>query len=291
MFNQQKLHLLTMLIAGLTFSLITSCSDESTSDVDKTKSKLKTSIATQVMARVNREEITVHQINSIMQTLPPRSDGLHNTSNQILEQLINQSLAQQQATMMGLDKSADIVQKVEANRRTIMAQAWADQITQDLLPATEIEQKKFYDSNPHWFTNRFVYQLHDLWADIKYEDKEKWEELLTQNPTQESFINQLKRHQIRFAATPVMQSSERMSYQEWQRLNQIKAGQPMVKNKPSTEQNGMQIWWLIKANAQPISWQQAQPLIENYLLQKTKKERIEQEISNLRKLRIYQFFW
>ncbi len=239
---------------------------------------------TQVAARVNRQELTVHEINTLLPALNLRSqENTEQASQKILEQIINQTLAQQKALGWQLDQNADVVRQLETTRRGILAQAWADRVLQDLMPPPESEQRRFYDTHPEWFAQRNLYQLQDLWADIQPEDQASWQTWLKQNPNYERVMAKLKSQQIRYATTPILIGSEHLSAAEQAQLANASQGQRVQLERSPARNNGLQLWWLIDAQSQPIRWEQAQPLIENKLMQQQRQERLLQEINALRK--------
>ncbi|MDP0972048.1 SurA N-terminal domain-containing protein, partial [Klebsiella pneumoniae] len=74
--------------------------------------------ASQTAAKVNKEEITVHQINFVLQ----RQQGLkpeqaEEAGRQVLERLVDQELAVQKAQELKLDRDPRVVQQVEAAKR------------------------------------------------------------------------------------------------------------------------------------------------------------------------------
>src|SRR5687768_11230398 len=85
--------------------------------------------ATQTAARVNKEEVTVHQINYLLQQQrglrPEQADA---ASKQMLERLIDQELALQKANDLKLDRDPQVVQQLEAARRDIVSRAYFEKV-------------------------------------------------------------------------------------------------------------------------------------------------------------------
>ena len=85
--------------------------------------------ASQTAARVNKEEITVHQINFVLaqqRALP--ADQAASASRAALERLIDQELALQKASDQKLDRDPRVVQQIEAARRDIISRAYLEKI-------------------------------------------------------------------------------------------------------------------------------------------------------------------
>ena len=83
--------------------------------------------ASQTAAKVNKAEVTVHQINFVLQQQrglrPEQADA---ASKQILERLIDQELALQKADDLKIDRDPRVVQQLEAAKREIIARAYLE---------------------------------------------------------------------------------------------------------------------------------------------------------------------
>ena len=114
-FNEKATTSLIALTAALV--LLTGCGDK------KEKS------ASQTAVKVNKSEITVHQINFVLQQQrglkPEQTDA---ASKQILERLIDQELALQKADDLKVDRDPRVVQQLEAAKRDIIARAYLDKV-------------------------------------------------------------------------------------------------------------------------------------------------------------------
>src|SRR5258706_13668742 len=85
--------------------------------------------ASQTAAKVNKEEITVHQINFVLSQqrgLPPEHAA--SAGRRVLERLIDQELALQKAQDQKIDRDPRVVQQLEAARREIIARAYVEKI-------------------------------------------------------------------------------------------------------------------------------------------------------------------
>jgi SurA N-terminal domain len=90
----------------------------------------KADSATQVVAKVNAEELSIHQVNYLLQ----RQQGLRPeqteiVSRQILERLIDQELAIQKAEDLKVDRQPEAIQAIAAARREIISRAYLDRVS------------------------------------------------------------------------------------------------------------------------------------------------------------------
>src|SRR5436190_14834939 len=82
----------------------------------------------QVAARVNGHEITIHQVNDILSRQAARPEQAEALKRQVLERLIDQELARQQAVENKLDRNPRTVQAIEFAKNEILSRAYIDQI-------------------------------------------------------------------------------------------------------------------------------------------------------------------
>jgi EpsD family peptidyl-prolyl cis-trans isomerase len=80
--------------------------------------------ATQVAARVNDGEISVHQVNFLLQQREVRQEEAEAASRQALARLIDQELAVQKALDLKIDRQPAVLQALEAAKRDVLARAY-----------------------------------------------------------------------------------------------------------------------------------------------------------------------
>ena len=128
-FNEKATTSLIALTAALV--LLTGCGDK------------KEKTASQTAVKVNKSEITVHQINFVLQQQrglkPEQTDTV---SKQILERLIDQELALQKADDLKVDRDPRVVQQLEAAKREIIARAYLERVGEAAAKPTPEAIKK-----------------------------------------------------------------------------------------------------------------------------------------------------
>ncbi len=235
--------------------------------------------ATQTAAKVNREEITVHQINAMLQQQrglkPEHADE---ASRRALERLIDQELALQKAAEMKVDRDPRVVQAIEAARRDIVSRAYAEQIGEGATKPTPAEIKKYYDDNPALFRDRRVYQLQELAIEVAPGQVDALRSKLQAAKNINEFVEYLKVNNIAFSASQAVRAAEQLPLGALPALAKLKDGQAMLNPTPT----GAQVVVLAGSRAQPVDEAQAGKAIEQFLLNERKRKVVADDLKALR---------
>lgn len=242
--------------------------------------------ATQVAVKVNGDEITVHQINQAMQRLGnvPEAQAPQ-AQKQVLERLVDQQLLVQQAVEKKLDRDPRTVQAIEAARRQILAQAYVEQVVGSAQKATDEAVKEFYATHPELFQDRRVYRFAQMAvaapADKQGAVRGKLEELDKQADKARilpQLADWLKSQNLQFRLTQATQGAEQLPIEALPKYHQMKVGDLMFAPSPQ----GVVISQLTAAQNQPLTQQQAQPFIEQYLQNRERLKLSDDEMKRLR---------
>ncbi|MDE2368737.1 MAG: EpsD family peptidyl-prolyl cis-trans isomerase [Burkholderiales bacterium] len=235
--------------------------------------------ATQTAARVNKDEITVHQINFMLQQQRGlRQDQAEAASHQILERLIDQDLAVQKADDQKLDRDPRVVQQLEAARREVLARAYLEKVGEGAAKPTQQEIQKYYEDKPALFSDRRIYNLQEISIEARPDQIPQLRERLTTSKNVADFIEYLKSQNIKFAGNQAVRAAEQLPMASLDAIARMKDGQAMVTDTPT----GVQVLLLAGSRSQPVSIDQAKPAIEQYLLNERKRKLIEDEMKSLR---------
>ena len=235
--------------------------------------------ASQTAAKVNKEEITVHQINFVLQQQRGlRPEQAEAASKQILERLIDQELAVQKAEEMKLDRDPRVVQQMEAARREIISRAYLEKVGEGAQKPAEADVRKYYDEKPALFKDRRIYNIQELAIEAKPEQVAELRAKLEAAKSINEFVDYLKVSDIKFAANQAVRAAEQLPLQNLDAFAKLKDGQSIVNQVP----NGLQIIVLAGSRSQPLSLEQASPMIEQFLLNERKRELISHDLKDLR---------
>lgn len=239
----------------------------------------KDQVANPTAARVNKEDITVNQINSVLQQQrnlrPEQSEG---ASKQILERLIDQELAVQKAGEHKLDRDPRVVQQMEAARREVLARAYIEKVGDAAAKPTPEEIRKYYDDKPALFKDRRIYSIQEIAIEAKPEQLPALRENLAAAKNINEFLEFLKGAGYRFAGNQAVRAAEQLPLNSLDAFARMKDGQAAL--VPAT--NGVQVVVLAGSRSQPVSEEQARPAIETYLLNERKRKLIEDDRKALR---------
>ena len=235
--------------------------------------------ASQTAAKVNKEEITVHQINFVLQQqrgLAPEQAA--SASKQVLERLIDQELALQKAQDQKLDRDPRIVQQLEAARREIIARAYAEKIAAGAPKPSPAEIKAYYEAHPALFKERRVYNLQELAIQAKPEQVAEIQAKLAASKDLPDFVNYLKSSDLKYGANQAVRAAEQLPLNTVDKFAQMKDGQTIFTRTPA----GAQVVIIAGSRSQPIDDVRAAPAIEQFLWNERKRKVVEDDIKAMR---------
>jgi len=235
--------------------------------------------ASQVAAKVNSEEISVHQINNALQrtpNIPP--DQAKQASTQILERLIDQELLVQRATEKKLDRDPKVMQTIEASKREILARAYLEQVAGAAAKPTQTEVSDYYAKHPELFAQRRIYNLREIAIGAKADLIPRLQEALDQAKTFNDLAAWLKNQNIPYATNASVRAAEQLPLDMLARFHQLKDGQTAL--VPAA--NAILIVHLAASQPQPLDEQKATPFIEQFLTNQKRAELAREELKQLR---------
>jgi EpsD family peptidyl-prolyl cis-trans isomerase len=241
--------------------------------------KGKDKAATQTAAKVNKEEITVHQINYVLSQqrgLAPEQAA--SASKAALERLIDQELAVQKATDQKLDRDPRVVQQLEAARREIVARAYVEKIASGAPKPAPAEIKAYYEAHPALFKNRKVYNLQELSIQAKPDQLADLQAKLAASKDVPEFVNYLKANDFKFGANQAVRAAEQLPLASVDKFAQMQDGQTIFSRSPT----GAQVVIIAGSRLQPVDEAQATPAIEQFLWNERKRRVVEDDVRAMR---------
>lgn len=236
-------------------------------------------VATQVAAKVNSDEITVHQVNNVLArnpNLPPEAAA--RAKRQVVDRLVDQQLAVQQALEKKLDRSPEVVQALEAAKDEILARAYLRQVAGAQAKPTPEEIKQYYAEHPELFAQRRLYVLEeitfvprdDIGAELRAE--------LPGLRTMQGIAEWLKTREVQFTVNRGARAAEQIPIEMLPRLGGMKDGEIRV-----LEGGGrLVVVRVVATKPAPVDEAKAAPAIQQYLFNRRSNEVIAEEIKRLK---------
>ena len=237
-----------------------------------------TSSATQVVAKVNGDEISVHQVNNALAQLRNVSpENVDRARQEVLDKLINQQLAVQQAEESELDRSTEVMMKIDAAKREILTRAYLSQVVAALPKPSEEEAKAFYQEHPALFSERRIYNLHEIVVEKPYPPADEIRQLVA-GKSPDEIATALQQRNIAFNASSGTRAAEQISLPILSGLAQIEDGETGVVETPEA----LVILHVDTSRSAPVSEEVAMQRIPQYLANNRAKEAINAELDRLK---------
>lgn len=235
--------------------------------------------ASQVAAKVNGDEITVHQLNHEVSKLGNiNPDAAQKAANQVLKGLVDQTLLMQKAIDEKLDRDPEVLQTLEANRRQILAQAYIQRHAGTDFKPTESEVTEYFNQHPELFAERRIYRLQEVSVQVTPENVGSVKARLGASKNLGEFAQWLKENNIPARAAQSVKAAEQLPLEVLPRLHKLKDGQALTLQAG----NSLNILVVATSQTQPIARDKATEVIERFLVNAKKREMAESEIKKLR---------
>jgi len=230
--------------------------------------------ATQVVAKVDGEEISVHQINSVLS----RASGvtpanLAKAKQDILAGLVEQQLAINLAVKNKLDRSPNVVQAIEDAKREIIARAAIEQITAALPKPTDEQAQKYYTDNPALFAQRRIFNLQEISLPKALPEMPAVRDKVASAKNMEELVNWLRTQNIKFGANGGTRPAEQIPLEILPKLHEYKDGQTgLLEAKDS-----VMIVHLVSSKTAAVTEAQALPKIKLFLSNQRNAEEVKKQ--------------
>lgn len=233
---------------------------------------------TQVVAKVDGHEISVHQINHAMARLGNIPKGKEDdAAKQVLKGLVDQQILVKLAVDKKLDRDPNVLQAIEAAKRQVLAQASLEQMAQQLTKPTDAEIHDYYVKSPELFANHRIYRFAEVsMAGTVQVDKVK--QMLSGTKSLEEFAGKLNDEKIAFKSVSVVKAAEELPAVLLPKFFKMAKGEVVI--IPAGD--SLSVLQLQDFREQPLTEEQAGPIIGRLLLEQKRKALLEAEMKKLR---------
>jgi EpsD family peptidyl-prolyl cis-trans isomerase len=239
-------------------------------------------VASQVAARVNSDEITVHQVNAILAGTRDASapGGEAGVKREALERLVEQHLARQQAVLHKLDRSPQVVQAIEAARSQILARAYLEHVAAKPAPApTPEEIRDYYARHSELFAQRRLYALDEISFAGREDLAVELTPRLAKARSLEEVADWLKSRQVVYTANRIGRPAEDIPLAMLDRLKSMKDGEMQLMDAGAGR---VSVVRLVATKLAPVDEAAAAPRIERFIANQRAGQSIAEELKRLR---------
>ena len=235
--------------------------------------------ASQVVAKVNGTELTVHQVNFALQRIPNLNPEQSKAASlQVVRNLVDQELAVQQALADKLDRDPTVVQAIDAARRQILAESWMSRKVGAPAEPGDAEVLEYFNAHPELFAERKLYRLQEVAIKVPEDQREAVRARLAASKNLDEFGAWLKAENLEVKAVQGVKPAEQLPLALLPQLAKMPKGQATVVNTP----DGLLVVIVADTQTQPVTLEQAKPAIVRMLQTQARQKAIQAEVDALK---------
>lgn len=233
---------------------------------------------TQVVAIVNGDEITIHQVNFQLSRMGQLNEAQAKAeSKKVLTRLIELQLLKQQAVDQKLDKNPALLQALEASKDQMLAQAYLETMMAKAPKPSNSDIDEFYKSHSELFENRRVFRLQEIVVNLDQSKLSEVEASIKNIKGISEIAAWLKEKKYPFSANAAVKEAETLPSDMLKKLQVLKDGEMLI----LTTVGALHIINLAASQTVPISRTKATPIIEQYFMNQNKTNLAKKEMTAL----------
>ena len=235
--------------------------------------------ASQVAAKVNDAEITVHQVNQLLAkagNVPQAQQDQVRTG--VIDNLVNQQLLAARALEEKLDRTPETLMAIESARREVLARAYVEKVVAAAPKLDKGDVARYYFDHPELFAERKIYNLQELTFQASDADLAEVKALAQQNAPADKIVELLKKKNLPYRGNAGVKPAEQLPQALLKQLHAAKIGDSILLNGPQGHT-------LIRVNdlrKMPVDEAAATPAIQRFLANQRVNTAVEKEIKGLK---------
>lgn len=233
----------------------------------------------QVAAQVGQGEVSIHQVNLVLQRQPDlRPEQVETASRAALERLVQLELAVQKANEAKIDREPQVVQALDFARREVLARAYIDRLAETAAKPTAQEIERFYEERPALFKTRRIYSVQELGIVAPSERLPALQARLSAARTVPAMLAELNAGGLNYTLASATKPAEDWALPVLDRLAGMSEGQVEFLPQPP----GLRVLVLTSSTPAPRKLEEARLPIEQFLLNERKQQKVDAELKAMR---------
>lgn len=228
-------------------------------------------------------EITISELDQLLRVAPAvvAKEQVKPARRAVLNALIDQKLLAETALAQGLDKDPNVFQAQEASKRSILAQAYINKLTEGSPQISTRQIEDYYLSHETAYANRVQYTIDEYVFRINDPRIIRNNAAIIDRIGLDQFLNHLKNSDQEIDRRLVTRTGDDLYNDKLLKRVSIKAGDTVIYAMPE----GFHVGKIVAIRPVPLSLAEATPLIRSAITAEYRAELLRSEISNLRKSR------
>lgn len=234
----------------------------------------------QLAASVNETEISVHQINFILgrSNAALTAEQAPAARREVLDKLIDQQLAIEQALDKKLDRTPEVLMALEAGRREILARAYVDQIIAGQTRPSPAEAREYIADHPQLFAQRRIFTIHEIVLPASNKVTPELRDMLNNGKSMNEIASWLQSKDIKFAGNSATRAAEQIPLDLLPKIQALTDGQGLVLENDKT----VTVMRLAASQPAPVPEATALPRVQQFLGNQRFSEAVRNEFRQLK---------
>lgn len=233
----------------------------------------------QVAAQVGQGEVSIHQVNLVLQRQPDlRPEQVETASRAALERLVQLELAVQKANEAKIDREPQVVQALDFARREVLARAYIDRLAETAAKPTAQEIERFYEERPALFKTRRIYSVQELGIVAPSERLPALQARLAAARTMPAMLAELNAGGLNYTLASATKPAEDWALPVLDKLAGMSEGQVEFLPQPP----GLRVLVLTSSTPAPRKLEEARLPVEQFLLNERKQQKVDAELKAMR---------
>jgi EpsD family peptidyl-prolyl cis-trans isomerase len=221
----------------------------------------------------------VHQVNYVLARSPNLAPEMApKVKRDVLDGLIAQQLAIQQAIEAGLDRSPKVLQDIEAAKRDILARAYRDRVAGDLQMPEASEVDEYYHGNPALFAERRLFHIEEIAFSAEPEVAARVRNQVDSGRSMKQIADWLRAQKVRFAANQGVHAAEHVALGVLPRIQAMKPGDISL---VEAGDGRYQVVRVAASQPAPVDKATAAPRIRQFLINEKARKTFAEEMKRL----------
>lgn len=233
----------------------------------------------QIAAQVNGNEISVHQVQTVLQRQPALSAQLGEAAGEkVLQSLIEQELAAQAARDQKLDKNPKVLQAMELAKREVLAREYQDRLADKAMPPETGDIDRYYNEHPELFKDRRRYTIQETAVTVSPADAPAWRDKVKATVSLAEVNELVQSSGLPSTRREMVEWAENLPLGLLKQFASLQPGQSLVVERA----NGMVIGTLVRSEPGSVSRREAAQAIQTVLASQRRREAVAKGMETLR---------